>query len=230
MKIELWSDFACPFCYIGKKRFEQALNEFEFKDDVEVIFRSFILDPNAPKSTNLNGVEQLAQSKGISVEQARSMYDNVVKMAKTENLDYNLDILKPTSTLDAHYIMQWGKQFNKEQELTEKFFEGYFTKGVDLSNLDSLLDIVESVGLDPEKARESLELGLFEDDVINDIREANKLGVSSVPTFVIDREFGFSGAQKKEHFLNFIKESYKKNNNIKFNTDGTACGIDGCDI
>ena len=232
MKIEIWSDFACPFCYIGKKRFEEALDKFPHKDKVEVVYKSFILDPNAPKETNLSGVEELAKSKGITVDRAQEMYDHVIKMAKTVGLNYNMDIMKATNTNDAHRIMQWAKQFGKSRELTNKLFSAYFIEGLNLSNPDTLVKIIDDLGLDGKKAKAVLEFMEYENEVENDILDAQRLGVKSVPTFVVNREFGVSGAQREEYFLNMLNETYEKMNLTKLNIedDGSACGPDGCDI
>lgn len=230
MKIEIWSDFACPFCYIGKRRLEEALNEFEHKDKVEVIYKSFIIDPNAPKSTKLSGVEELAKSKGIPVEQARAMYNNVVKMAETVGLKYDLDKMQATSTKDAHALLQWAKTLGKDHLIVEKLYDGYFITGKNLADIDTLIDIAAEVGLDSIKSKEVIELALYEDTVINDIKQADELGIRSVPTFVFDRKFGVSGAQKKENFLQALNDAYKESNKLEINADDTACGIDGCDL
>lgn len=232
MKIEIWSDFACPFCYIGKKRFEEALDKFPHKDEVKVEYKSFILNPNAPTETDLSGVEELAKSKGITIDRAKEMYDHVVKMAKTAGLDYNLDIMQATNTNDAHRILQWSKQFGKERELTDKLFSAYFILGLNIADNQTLVNIVESIGLDSQKAKEVLAFDQYEIAVETDLKDAQMLGVQSVPTFVVNREFGVSGAQREEYFLNMLHETYEKMhpNKLNIKEDGTACGPDGCEI
>lgn len=232
MKIEIWTDFACPFCYIGKKRFEQALDNFHGKDKVEVIYKSFILVPDAPKETNLSAIEELAKSKGIPKEQAKMSYEHVVRMAKTENLEYNLDTIKAVSTNDAHRLMQWAKGFGKERELSTALFDGYFVTGKNLADYNTLAEIALSVGLDPKKAREVLEFDQYLDLVEKDISDASMLGVHSVPTFVVNREYGVSGAQREEYFTKMLEEAYQEMypSKIKITKDDSACGPDGCDI
>lgn len=230
MKIEIWSDFACPFCYIGKKRFEKALESFPHKDQVEVVYKSFILDPNAPKETTLSGVEELAKSKGIEVKRAKEMYDHVVRMAKTEGLNYNMEKMQATSTNDAHRLLMWANTLGMGKEVSDKFFEAYFIKGLNVANYDTLVKLVEELGMDGKRAREILEFGEYEINVEQDLNDARMLGVQSVPTFVINREFGISGAQREEYFLNVLNDTYNKMSKIEIKTDDTACGPDGCDF
>lgn len=232
MKIEIWSDFACPFCYIGKTRFEKALEKFEHKDKVEVVYKSFIIDPNAPKKTNKSSIEELAASKGIPVQTARAMYDNVVRMAKLEGLNYNLDDMQATSTIDAHKLLQWAKELHKGKELSEKLYEGYFILGLNLADHDTLLKIILDLGLDVVKAKEVLLSNEYQMGVDKDLKEASMLGITSVPTFVVDRAYGVSGAQKEDYFLELLENRYQElyPTKIKITQDDSACGPDGCDI
>lgn len=230
MIIEIWSDFACPFCFIGKKRFEDALKEFKYKDDVKVIYRSFLLDNNAPKHTELSALEQLSASKGISLSDARVMYGNVVNMAKSEGLNYNLDTIVPTSTLNAHRLLKWAENKIDVSVLVNKLYEGYFIKGLNLSDINTLVEIASDVGLDTNEASNVLNNNLFNKEVKKDIELAIKLDVKSVPTFIVDRKVGLSGAMKKERFLKFLNTSYLKKEKIEIVSTKGSCDGDGCDF
>lgn len=230
MIIEIWSDFACPFCFIGKKRFEEALNEFDYKDDVKVIYKSFLLDENAPKETELTALEQLAESKGIGVEEARLMYNNVVNMAKTVGLNYNLYKIIPTSTFDAHRLLKWAETKIDVSNLVNRLYEGYFVNGLNLSDINTLIMIASKVGLDSKEALEILSSNLYTKEVINDIKDAGQLNVRSVPTFIVDRKVGISGAMKKERFLDFLNKSYVKEEKIKIISAEGSCDTDKCDF
>lgn len=232
MKVEIWSDIACPFCYIGKKRFEKALEMFEHKDEVEVVFKSYILDPNAPKETHLSALQELAMSKGISVEKAKKLYEQVVNMAKEEGLEYNLDEMKATSTIDAHRLIQWAKTFGKEQALVDKLYEAYFIKGLNVADSKTLLDIVNQLDMDTNRVKEILDSDEFRNEVEFDFSETDELGVEVVPTFIFNRKKGISGAQQVDFILKMLNDSYKlmNKNKIQIDKDDSACGPDGCDI
>lgn len=230
MLIEIWSDFACPFCFIGKKRFEEALGEFLYKDDVKVIYKSFLLDQNAPKKSKLTALEQLSQSKGISLKDAKSMYNNVANMAKTVGLNYNIDKIVPTSTLDAHRLLKWAETKINVSTLIDKLYEAYFIKGFNLSDKNTLVKISEEVGLNSKEVFEVLSGNLYTKEVMNDIEEASKLGVSSVPTFIIDRKAGLSGAMKKEIFLDLLNKSYNKKKKIEIISSEESCDSENCNF
>lgn len=228
MIIEIWSDFACPFCYIGKRRFEQALSEFKYKDDVRVIYKSFLLDPNAPKTTNKTALEELAESKGISIEEAKKQYEHVTKMAKTVNLNYNLDKIRATSTIDAHRLVKYADSKINVSDLIESLYDAYFVQGLNLSDYHVLANIATNFNLVREEVIEMLNSNRFLDKVEKDIFDARNIGVTSVPTFVANRKKGVSGALKSELLLNFLIESYEKDEDLVIFADDSSCGIDGC--
>lgn len=230
MLIEIWSDFACPFCYIGKKRFEEALNDFKYKDQVKVLYKSFLLDPNAPLETKLSALEQLSQSKGVSIEDATLMYENVINMAKTVGLNYNVDKIVPTSTLNAHRLLKWAETKIDAKELVDKLYEGYFVKGYNLSDINTLSNIALEVGLNKDEALTVLNSNQYLDIVKNDILDASNIGIQSVPTFIVDREVGLSGAMRKEIFLDLLNDSFKKHQDIKIISSEGTCTTDNCDF
>ena len=151
MKIDIWSDFACPFCYIGKRNLESALKEFDSQDVVELVFHSYQLDPNAKKGGQINPVDELAKKYGTSRERAQEMIDRVVNMAKDVGLNYNYDKLISTNTLDAHRLSHYAKKENKDRELVEELFKAHFIEGLDIGDLEVLAELGARVELDRKK-------------------------------------------------------------------------------
>ena len=198
MKVEIWSDVVCPWCYIGKRRFETALDRFEHRGDVEVEYRSFELNPNAQAQEPGNSEEALARKYGLSLEQARGLNARVVDAAAGEGLQYRLDIAKRGNTFDAHRLLHLAAAGGKQAALKERLMAAYFVEGRAIGDRDTLVELAGQVGLDPERARVALDSGEFADDVRADEREAAELGITGVPFFVINRRYGVSGAQSPE--------------------------------
>lgn len=203
MKIDIWSDFACPFCYIGKRNMENALKEYE--GEVEIEFHSFQLDPNAKRSET-KASESLAKKYGTSNEEGQKMIDRVVEMAKGVGLNYNYDELIENNTLKAHNLLQFSKEEGKDKEIKEEVFKAHFIDGKDIGDEDVLVDIAKSVGLDEEKSREALTSEVYESKVTLDRYTAQQLEITSVPFFIIDNKKAIQGAQPKEVFLKVFNE------------------------
>ncbi|GFP77411.1 DsbA family oxidoreductase [Clostridium fungisolvens] len=206
MKIEIWSDFVCPFCYIGKRRLEMALDKFEYKDEVEITFRSFELDPSAQKKYDENIHQLIAKKYGIPVEQAKASNDQLVEQAKTLGLEYNFDTLIPTNTFDAHRLSHYGKSEGKMNELSERILKAYFTDSLDLSDHTVLSKLAGEVGLDSKKALEILSTDQYALDVRKDEERASALRISGVPFFVFNNKYAVSGAQSSDLFLDVLKK------------------------
>lgn len=198
MKVEIWSDVVCPWCYIGKRRFETALDGFEHRGDVEVEYRSFELNPNAQAQEPGNSEEALARKYGLSVEQARALNARVVDAAAGEGLRYRLDIAKRGNTFDAHRLIHLGAAGGKQAAMKERLMAAYFLEGSAIGDRDTLVELAREVGIDPERARAALDSSEFAEEVRADEREASELGISGVPFFVINRRYGISGAQSPE--------------------------------
>ena len=232
MKIEVWSDFACPFCYIGKTRFDNALNKFEHKDQVEVIYKAYLLNPSAPKVMKGTAIEAFAKGHRVTPEQAKAKFKMFVDNAKSVGLDYNYDIIQMTNTLDAHRIAKWAEQFNKKEIVTSRFMKAYFTDGLSLADHDTLLSLVEELDLDKESAKEVLDSNKFESDVRAEIEEGRSVGVRGVPFFVLNRKYGISGAQQEDYFLESLKVLYKESQSVEpLNVvQGETCDDEGCTI
>ncbi|SEB20923.1 Predicted dithiol-disulfide isomerase, DsbA family [Thalassobacillus cyri] len=235
MKIEVWSDFVCPFCYIGKRRLEQALETFAHKEDVELIFKSYELQPQLPSDENVSVYEVLANKMGTTVEQAKAMNNQLVETAKTVGLDYNFDHAKQTNTLDAHRLFKYAEKQGKGLVFTERLLRAYFTESRFLGRPATLIELAEEVGLDGEEAEEVLVGDDFLEDVRNDQREAQQIGVQGVPFFVFNRKYAISGAQPPELFQETLEKVWKEENEtpslqqVQTSTDA-ACTDDSCNV
>lgn len=206
MKIEIWSDIMCPFCYIGKRQLEKALDEFP-NDEFEIEWKSFQLDPSITPQWGKDVYTFLAERKGISIEQSVEMHKGVVERAKSVGLDYHFDKVIISNSLKAHRIIQLAKTKKAGDEMEEIFFKAYFTEGRDLNNDSTLIELASQAGLnsaDAQKVVQNEDLYLIE--VKADIDEAREIGVQGVPFFVFDRKYAISGAQPLETFVQTINE------------------------
>jgi predicted DsbA family dithiol-disulfide isomerase len=210
MKVEIWSDFMCPFCYIGKRRFEAGLERFEHKDKVEVIYRSFQLDPSMEKNPSYNVHEMLAKKYSMSLEQAKAMNDNVAHQADEVGLTYHFDTMILTNTFDAHRLTHFAAQHGKGKELTELLLKAYFADSKHIGETETLLAIAKEVGLDIEEAAAVLRGIKYADEVQAEIQEGIDLGLTGVPFFVINRKHGISGAQSSEAFLEVLQKAWQE--------------------
>jgi len=209
VKIEVWSDFGCPFCYIGKRRLERALESFSHRDEIELVYRSFELDPGAPKDTESSIHELLAVKYGLSLEQAKESNRNVAQQAQTEGLTYNFDTIIPTNTFDAHRLAHYAGEQGKAKEMTERLFQAYFTDSLHIGDRDTLVRLAEEVGLDGAAVREVLEQNTYADAVREDENEARRLGIRGVPFFVLRGKYAVSGAQPLEIFQGALLRAWE---------------------
>lgn len=208
MKIEIWSDVMCPFCYIGKKRFDTALEKFQHKDEVEVEWKSYQLNPHLTTQTDKNINEYLAEHKGISIEEARSLNEHVTAMAAEVGLTYKMDEAVVANSFMAHRMTHFAKTKGKQSELEELLFKSYFTEGKNIDDLETLLQLGEEIGLDKNELKSILEGNQFAEDVQKDIYEAHQVGLKGVPFFVYNNQYGISGAQPKELFEQTLQQAY----------------------
>lgn len=232
MNIEVWSDFACPFCYIGKKRFEKALEKFPHKKEVNLTYKAYQLNPNAPKEMKEDAYHSFARSHNMSVEQTKKRFDLFTQTAKSVGLTYRYDLIQMTNTRDAHRLAKWANTFNQEASLTERFMHAYFTEGKNLANHETLLVLIESLGFDVLEAKNVLESDLFEDEVNNQILEGRQIGVQGVPFFVLNRKYGISGAQDEDYILQALNQLWQEQNPIQplDSQNSGSCKADDCDI
>jgi protein disulfide-isomerase len=210
MKIEIWSDVMCPFCYIGKRNFETALARFKDKEEVEIIWKSFQLDPTLPEVAQESQHDYLVKSKGMSPAQVESMLENVTRMAKRAGLDYHLDRSVMVNSFRAHRLIQLAKNEGLGDEAEERLFRAYFTEGLDIADTDTLTRLGKEIGLDEGDIQEALTDNRYAELIRNDIEEAQALGIRGVPFFVFDRKYGVSGAQPPEQFLQTLEKSFSE--------------------
>lgn len=205
MKVEIWSDVMCPFCYIGKRRFENALKA-EGVDDVEIIYRSFLLDPELATDPNKNVTQHLAEKKGISIEEAQQLNDYVTQMAAEEGLNYDLNNAVVASSRNAHRLLHYAKSKGKQVEFKEALLKAYFEEGKNIDKMDSLKSIGASAGLDDEEVGKVYNSADFTENVIEDIQRAQQIGVKGVPFFVFNEKVALSGAQPIDTFKQVIQK------------------------
>jgi predicted DsbA family dithiol-disulfide isomerase len=209
IKIDIWSDIACPWCYIGKRKFEAGSGLFsEAGEDraVEVEYHSFELSPDTPVDFDGSEVDFLAGHKGISSDQVGQMLERVTGIASSVGLDYDYDILKHTNTIKAHELLHFAKAQGKQLEMAERLFKAYFTEGRHIGRVEDLADLAADIGLDRAAAVASLESEEFLSDVRADQGLAQEYGIQGVPFFVIDGRYGVSGAQDPTTFAQVLEQ------------------------
>ncbi len=204
MKVEIWSDVMCPFCYIGKRKFEKALLEFEGMKNVSIEWKSFQLNPGMVTDAKKTIESYLVEAKGISFEQAQMMNDRVSKLAKEVGLNFQLDKAILANSFNAHRLTHFAKSAGKQQEAEESLFQAYFVEGKNISDIDTLVQLGTAIGLEPKELLASLESDAYSNDVKKDQQEAQELGISGVPFYVFNRKFAVSGAQESAVFLNAL--------------------------
>lgn len=206
MKIDIWSDYACPFCYIGETRLNKALAELDIKDETELNYRNFQLNPQATSHPDKDINTLLAEKYGMTYEQAKMNNQSVMIEAKKSGLDYDFENIKSNNTRMAHELTRYAAEFGKEEAMAEVLFSAYFEKGIDIGLKDNLVQLAREVGLDQTKAREALDQERYKEVVLKDQDIASSLGVSSVPFFVIEDQYSISGAQSQEYFNQVIRD------------------------
>jgi predicted DsbA family dithiol-disulfide isomerase len=208
--VEIWSDIACPWCYIGKRRFEAALDRFEHRDEIRVIWRSFELDPEAPPERSGDLAARLAEKYGMSLEHARAAQQNLTELAADEGLAYRFDQARSGSTFDAHRIVALAREHGLQSAMKERLLSAYFTEGELVSDAETLVELATEVGLSPAAVREALASERYAAEVRDDELTARRLGISAVPTFVVDRALGASGAQPPEQLLALLQQGWAR--------------------
>lgn len=200
-EVEIWSDFACPFCYIGKQHFENALNSFADHHNVHIVYRSFELDPNAEKNQVESIDKVLARKYSQSLEWAEKANERVSKMAADCGLKFNMKKIIPTNSFNAHRLSQLAKTKGQQRKLQDLMFEAYFSKGVDIAKEDELLKLGEQAGLLRNDILDVLKTNKFAQEVRKDEEDAHEFGISGVPFFLFNQKYGISGAQPSDVFL-----------------------------
>lgn len=225
----------CPFCYIGKRNFETALEQFSNKNGIEVEWKSFQLDPSLPEVQDSNYTDYLMVSKGLGRPQVEGMLNNVTQMAKGVGLEYDFDRAVMVNSFKAHRVLQLAKVRGLGDAAEERLFRAFFTEGRNIADDDTLLELGKEAGLNETEIRSSLSDERYSDMVKQDIQEARAIGVTGVPFFVFNRKYAVSGAQPPQAFLQTLEKAYAEwreaNPEIKIEvTKGQSCSIDGvCD-
>jgi len=232
MKVEIWSDVMCPFCYIGKRRFEDALEHFEHKDEIEIEWKSFQLNPNMETNPNINIDQYLADVKGFTIDHARQLNAHVTQMAAEAGLTYNFDKAIVANSFNAHRYSHLAKKHGLGVEAEEQLFKAYFTDGKNIDDKDTLVELGTSLGLDTSEVKQVLESNAYADEVKRDIEQAQYLGIQGVPFFVLNNKYAVSGAQAVPVFEQTLQKAFddwqKENPKPKFEIiEGESCGPDG---
>lgn len=232
MKIEIWSDVMCPFCYIGKKNFEQALEDLPFKDEVQVEWKSFQLDPTLNPSETTTTAAYFKEKKGFPEAQAQQMTQQVMQMGKASGIEFNFENALITNTFNAHKLLHLAKKHQVSSEMEEALFKAHFIEGKNVGDIDFLVNLAVSLGIDQQEAETSLNDNSFNEDIQKDILEAKNNGISGVPFFVLNGKYGVSGAQPAEVFRNALTQTYEETV-VPFKTgndENLSCDADGCSI
>ncbi|MGL4452311.1 MAG: DsbA family oxidoreductase [Sarcina sp.] len=215
MKIEIWSDFVCPYCYIGKRRLELAIEQFADKENIELIFRSFELDPNAKKSYDDSIDEHISEKYNIPIEEAIAANNAIIEQAKEVGLNYNFKDLIRTNTFDAHRLTHYAKEEGKMSEMSERILKAYFIESLNISDHETLIKLATQVGLNKSKVSEVLKSDMYSKEVRNDEATATARAVTGVPYFVFDEKFAVSGAQPSSIFLRVLNNTKNEADMLK---------------
>lgn len=234
LKIQIWSDVMCPFCYIGKRKIEEALNQFENKDSVAIEWKSFQLDPSFVATPNESIIDHLAEKYRKDNDWAQTMIANMTENAKRSGLDFHFEKAILANSLNAHRLLHLAKKHNLANELEELLFKAYLTDGKNVNDLQTLVSLGIEVGLEKDTIEEVLHSDIYTSEVRHDQEVAQSIGATGVPFFVFDNKYAISGAQPADVFLKTLEKSWKEGNfetklKIQNTADDNSCGIDGCE-
>jgi predicted DsbA family dithiol-disulfide isomerase len=240
MKVEIWSDIACPWCYIGKRRFEKALATFPHRDDVEVTWRSYQLDPSLPEHHDGTELDYLVSRKGLSAEQVRAMFDQVRQIAAEEGLAYDFDRVVVANSLPGHELLHLAAASGLADAVKEALLSAHFEHGEDIGDRAVLVRIGTEAGLPADEVERALDEHTQLEAVRADVAEARRLGIRGVPFFVLDGRYGVSGAQPTALFTQALEQVWRETNPLVMvgasdaseasHASGPACGPDGCAV
>lgn len=231
MKIQIWSDVMCPFCYIGKRRFEEALTAFEFKEQVEIEWKSFQLNPALKTDTSISIDQYLANAKGWQLDYAQQLNKQVTEMAAQVGLTYNFDAAVVANSFNAHRFTHLAKKYKLGDEAEEQLFKAYFTDGKNIDDIETLVELGAQIGLNPTETHNVLnDATAYAEDVHRDVQQAQTLGIRGVPFFVMNDHYAVSGAQATDVFTNTLYSAYaewqQQPKGLEI-TEGPSCDADG---
>lgn len=208
MRIQVWTDFVCPFCYIGNEKLKRAIQAFEHHDQIEVEFKSYQLDPHARYEEGKTMAESLSETKGMPQEQLKQMTEHLTTAAEEVNLTFRFDIAKNANTFDAHRLYQYAKSIGKGSSYTERVKKAYFTEGEVISDYNTLVKLAEEVGISKEDSLSVLQSTAYSDDVKGDIEQARQIGIQGVPFFIFNNRYAISGSQPQELFAKTLETAW----------------------
>ena len=234
IQVDIWSDIACPWCYIGKRRFEAALDCFSGRDQVEVAWHSFELDSSAGLVNPMSTRDNLAAKYGETSEGAQKMLNHMTQMAAGEGLDFRFDALKLTNTFRAHQVLHLAAEHGLQDAMKERFLKAYLSEGENLGDTDTLVRLAEDVGLEGGEVRAALEQQTYAQAVRDDEAQAQAYGIRGVPFFVLNNKYGVSGAQSSEVFLNALNQVWQEQRPLQLigstGTDAEGCEDGSCAV
>ncbi|AQQ52090.1 DsbA family oxidoreductase [Planococcus lenghuensis] len=210
MKIDIWSDYVCPFCYINKKRLEEAIKRTGFEKSTDIEYKAFQLDPDALPASSETGIERLARKQGVSQEEAGKIAEDLNAQAKTVGLKFNFDEMTTVNTFDAHRLAKWSAIRRKRKEFDNHVFDTYFSEGRKIGVEEVLINIAKEVDLPWYEAEKVLRSDEFKEDVLDDIRQARRLGITGIPFIVLNGKYSVSGAQPAEVLEDIIRKVAKE--------------------
>jgi len=230
LRIDVWSDIACPWCFVGKRRLERALEQFPHAEQVKVVWHAFELDPSAPpeRDPSVSHVERIAKKYGISVDQARANSDRLIQVARGDGLAFDFERIRSGSTFDAHRLVHLGQQRGLQDAVKERFLKAYLEEGALMSDKGTLSRLASEAGLDEGEVVDVLASDLFAQAVRDDEDAARQLGISAVPCFVLDSRFAVSGAQSPQVLLSALHQAWSELDASPVLEEGAVCGPDGC--
>ncbi len=230
MKVDIWSDTRCPFCFIGKKNFEKALQSFSQQENIQVNWHSFQLDPDMKTDLTKNHYEYLSEIKGFPMQQIMQMHDNLIESGKRAGIDFNFDKVKVSNSFKSQMLVQLAKEKGKANEMEELLFEAYFISGKDIDDIKVLSGIGEKLGFSKEEITNAVQSSELSTLVNKDIAEASSLGIRGVPFFVFNQKYAISGAQPTHLFSEVLEKSWlefsESDSKIEIIDQGDSCGID----
>ncbi|ABR74681.1 DsbA family oxidoreductase [Actinobacillus succinogenes] len=225
MKIKIWSDYACPFCYVGKRHLEAALRQFAHAENVEIVYKAFELDPTAPAIVTATTQQRIERKYGRTPAGAMEFIRNVEAAGKRAGLE--IHYVQNTNTFDAHRLTKLAETLGKADEINERLMKAYFTENLALANRENLVKCAEDAGINREQVENLLNSDRFAQSARNDEHQARQIGIQGVPFFVIDGKIGLSGAQPADYMLQALNQAWNEQTESEI-TAGIACGIDGC--
>ena len=230
LRVEIWSDVVCPSCYIGVRQLKYAIQKLQVDNKVEIVLRSFQLDPNFPKGKSMSSLKHLAEVKGYGEVAVKQMCERLDPVGKSLGINFQFEKILIYNTWDAHRLLHWANTMGKSFELEEALFDAYFCQGVDLSKKTNIIELCQKIGLDPNSASEVLNSSDFSDRVTEDIEISKKIGVRGVPHFLIGKNTTFSGYRSEKEFETIISNTLNEIETEENTSDGNSCSIDGiCD-